>query len=604
MIYIIKKYSRVSFISLMFVIICFSSFSQNTKTLTDEVKKDIKNYKKLIIQYQNSGNISLVSQYSNKIAFIYWENNYYTEAINYFIKSAEINKKKENYRGLKLINDNIGMIYSDMNDYENALIYFKKSLKIAKNKQSKKQIVHAINNVAITLNYLKKNNEAINILLEALNISKELNDIYLLRTCYGNLAENYEKIGNSEKSFENFNYYNTFNKQIIKIELATKEEENKKSLEQMKNRTDKAESLVKEKDIELIDKSSKLKIAKDSLEKAEIISKEKQMQIDLLNKDKKLKELVIKEKEAKLRLNTLIRNFILLGFLLVLAFSFLLFKQFKQIKKVNKLLKKVNIELKIKNIQILDSISYARRIQDAILPYERSIKEKIPDSFILFKPRDIVSGDFYWYSEQNGKLFIAAVDCTGHGVPGAFMSMIGNTLLNEIVNEKKITKPSEILKKLNEGIVFIMNQSEKREDIQDDGMEVTMCCIDNIKKEIQIASANQNSIIIENNEFKIINGDIYTIGGIFSLKSNMNFNNHVFKINKGTTVYLFSDGLQDQFGGNNNKKFMIGRLKKLIIDIQKYNMSQQFEIINNSFNEWKGKGKQIDDVLLIGIRFS
>ncbi|MCK4662581.1 MAG: SpoIIE family protein phosphatase [Bacteroidales bacterium] len=252
--------------------------------------------------------------------------------------------------------------------------------------------------------------------------------------------------------------------------------------------------------------------------------------------------------------------------------------------------------------KITNSIQYARNIQNAILPSEKAICKITMDYFIFFRPRDIVSGDFYWFSEQNGKLFLAAVDCTGHGVPGAFMSMIGNTLLNEIVNEKKIYTPSKILEKLNASIIYALSQDEKQEHSSDDGMNISLCCIDKTLNEIQISSAIQDVIIINNNEIKTIHGDIYSIGGVLSIKQDAHFTDHIEKIKKGTTIYLFSDGFQDQFNWESKKKFTLKRLKDLLFENRHLKMQEQYKKLVAAFENWKGDFKQVDDVLVMGIK--
>lgn len=263
-----------------------------------------------------------------------------------------------------------------------------------------------------------------------------------------------------------------------------------------------------------------------------------------------------------------------------------------------------NRQLEWKNIQITDSINYAKRIQKAIFPSVELFKKYCPDSFILHRPKDIVSGDFYWYTKCMDDLYIAAVDCTGHGIPGAFMSLIGTTLLNEIVDEKNVLIPSDILEKLNLKVIDSLNKGENDEDVRYDGMDASLCRIDKEKGEVQIASANQYVFVFKNNKVISIEGDLYSIGGIFARKPDAGFVNHIIKIEKQTTIYLFSDGFQNQLGGEENKKFMITRFRELLVDIQAKSMREQYEILNTRFDSWKGERKQTDDVLVIGLRIS
>lgn len=262
--------------------------------------------------------------------------------------------------------------------------------------------------------------------------------------------------------------------------------------------------------------------------------------------------------------------------------------------------------------KITDSINYARKIQESILPSEKIFKEHFPNSFIFFRPKDIVSGDFYWFSKPdtdewgktNEKLFIAAADCTGHGVPGAFMSMIGNTLLSEIVNSKKIFKPSDILQELNRGIIESLNQDANREDAQSDGMDITLCQIDPRAGTIEIACANHIVFVVSKDNIQMIEGDIYSIGGLFSILQKPKFTNHKLKIEEDTSIYMFSDGFQDQFGGEKNQKFMLTRFKDLLFSIKHLHMNEQLAILNNTHDQWKGANRQIDDILVMGIKLN
>jgi PAS domain S-box-containing protein len=262
-----------------------------------------------------------------------------------------------------------------------------------------------------------------------------------------------------------------------------------------------------------------------------------------------------------------------------------------------------NKQLANKNRLIMDSLNYAKRIQEAMLPSEELIRNYFPDSFIYFKPKDIVSGDFYWFSVQENKLFIAAVDCTGHGVPGAFMSLIGNSLLNNIVNERKIHKPSSILTELNNGINKAFSQRKLGEDEPEDGMDLTLCCFDRDKKEVQLASANHTAILITDGEIRQFEGDEISIGEAYSKIHDLEFTNHVFPFQDNSIMYLFSDGFHDQIGGPKNKKFMVGNFIDFLSHAQQDNMNIQFDKLNEKFNEWKGDNKQTDDVLVMGIRF-
>lgn len=262
--------------------------------------------------------------------------------------------------------------------------------------------------------------------------------------------------------------------------------------------------------------------------------------------------------------------------------------------------------------KITDSISYAKRIQQSMLPSEKIIRRYFPDSFIFYRPKDIVSGDFYWFAQPetdewgkpSSKVFIAAADCTGHGVPGAFMSMIGNTLLNEIVNSKKIFEPAKILGELNKGVIESLNQRSTDDDVQNDGMDITLCLIDKERHEIQIACANHVLFISSDDKIDIIEGDIYSIGGMFSVLQNPTYTNHIIPIKSNTSIYMFSDGFQDQFGGDDNQKYMLSRLKDFLLTHRNLPMDKQMEKLQLEYENWKGDNRQIDDILVMGIKLN
>jgi ligand-binding sensor domain-containing protein/serine phosphatase RsbU (regulator of sigma subunit) len=274
------------------------------------------------------------------------------------------------------------------------------------------------------------------------------------------------------------------------------------------------------------------------------------------------------------------------------------------IKRENKVLEeKVKArtqELAQKNNDITSSIEYAKRIQLAILPSLDQVYKYFPNSFILYKPKDIVSGDFYWFGVKNGRKIIAAVDCTGHGVPGAFMSMIGHNLLNQIILENGVTQPNEILNALHHGVQAALKQGTNTVDTSD-GMDIAICSIDEKNKELQFAGAHRPLFILNGNTFNKIDGDKYSIGGS-ELDEQRKFTLHSIQITKGDSVYMTSDGYADQFGGEKGKKFMTKRFYEQLIAIQHQTMDKQIQTLDQVFETWKSNYQQVDDILIIGIR--
>jgi len=260
--------------------------------------------------------------------------------------------------------------------------------------------------------------------------------------------------------------------------------------------------------------------------------------------------------------------------------------------------------------KITDSITYARKIQESILPSDKTVKSHFPESFVLYLPKDIVSGDFYWVASPatddkgnpNEKIFIAAADCTGHGVPGAFMSMIGKTILSEIVTGKKILNPCDILQELNRSIIESLNQDNDKEDIQSDGMDITICQVDYAKKLVTIGCANHVVFVVSNDTIEVIEGDMFSIGGLFTILQKPKFSNHEITIDRDMSIYIFSDGYQDQFGGDKNQKFMMNNFKELIFSLRNLPMEEQKQALLKEHLAWRGNTRQIDDVLVIGIK--
>lgn len=259
-------------------------------------------------------------------------------------------------------------------------------------------------------------------------------------------------------------------------------------------------------------------------------------------------------------------------------------------------------ELKNKNTELEDSMKYAKRIQRTILPDKKTMDKVLDDYFTIYKPKDIVSGDFYWFNASIDKVFVAAVDCTGHGVPGAFMSLIGFNLLNQIVLQRRIQAPGLILTELHKGIRQVLKQ-DAQDSKSRDGMDLSFLVIDRFEDRVQFAGA-YNPLYwwsTAKNELVIIKGDKMAIGGE-QMEDERTFTNHEIEVKPGDCLYLFSDGFVDQFGGPDNKKFGTKRLKTLIEENHHEKMSVQRALFNLTWRDWVQDDEQIDDVTLIGIK--
>jgi len=259
-------------------------------------------------------------------------------------------------------------------------------------------------------------------------------------------------------------------------------------------------------------------------------------------------------------------------------------------------------ELAIKNLNITDSIHYAKRIIEAMMPTNKHFNRLLPDSFVLYLPKDIVSGDFYWISKRDEKIMVATVDCTGHGVPGAFMSIIGFDLLRNITTEKDITHPNQILDRLNFEIAQTFKKDSSEEEIiVRDGMDMTLCLIDKKNKILEFSGAINPLYLIRNNNIIEFNADRRSVG-YFDENHNFSFVNHIIPIEENDVIYMFSDGFSDQFGGPAQKKFKHRRFRHLLLTIHQLPLEKQKETLQNSIMKWKGELEQVDDILIIGIK--
>jgi serine phosphatase RsbU (regulator of sigma subunit) len=296
--------------------------------------------------------------------------------------------------------------------------------------------------------------------------------------------------------------------------------------------------------------------------------------------------------------NRVHRNFYVSIFGAVACLAVVGFSRYRIKKRAAVELERKNAVIEEKNKDITDSIRYAKRIQSAILPPEGHIENIFPDHFILYEPKDIVSGDFYWAGMRGGKAMIAAVDCTGHGVPGAFLSIIGHNGLNKAVNQEGLTKPSEILDALNREVTATLRQGNNAE--LKDGMDIAFCTYDKINGTLQFAGAFNSLYVMRNGALEEVKADRWAVGSME--KTAGSFTNHEVIISRGDVFYLFSDGYGDQFGGKDGKKFKMSRMKELLVSIHQKPMKEQQSIIERTLEEWRGNLEQVDDVLVIGVR--
>lgn len=274
----------------------------------------------------------------------------------------------------------------------------------------------------------------------------------------------------------------------------------------------------------------------------------------------------------------------------------------KQLKDAFEEIEKSKSIIELQNKRISESINYARKIQLAINPTEADLKQYLPESFILYKPKDTISGDFPWFSIKKDAIYVAAVDCTGHGVPGAMMSMIGNLLLNDIINNTEAPSPGSVLDDLHQAVVHTLKQKTSTSN-STDGMDLALLRVDLLKNEVIFSSAHRPLYLIRNKELIEYKGDKFPIGGIQYDRKRVPFANTTIKIEKGDIMLIFSDGLPDQVGGAEKKKFMASRIAEIAQQNSDIDMKSLEEMYDSAIIEWMSTTKQVDDILLIGIKF-
>lgn len=565
------------------------------------------------------------------IGAVYFDKNDYLKALEYFLDALRIAEELKDEAMLAMLLDNIGIVYMRQNNFSKALEYYSQVLKINEKLKDKQRIASNLLNIGFIYYYRYELNDSshVNLLraqecfLKSLKIFEDIGNRAKISECLVNVAATYSAQGNLTQALD---YY----LESLKIQ---KELGNKKGIATILNNigdiymNQRKYSLAQHyllqglkvaKEIGLLENMKYIYFTlhelyalqhdykkayeyhllytqiKDSILNEETMRAITEMQTKYETEKKEkaiqLQKAEITKKNLEIKQKNIQRNAFLVGFVLVMLLSIVIYRGYLQNKRAKKI-------IETKNKDITESIQYASLIQIAMLPSEEDIKRVFSQAFILYKPKDIVCGDFYWISEKEDKIFFTVADCTGHGVPGALMSMIGIFALNEIVHEKGITKPAEILNELRKKIIHSLKQRGVVGERQD-GMDMAFCVIDKKNNILEYAGAYNPLYLVRNNELKEIKADRMPVG----IGKEVSFTNHSVQIEKDDSIYIFSDGFQDQFGGEEGKKFTASRLKKTLLSIQAKSMEVQKEILNQTFEQWKGKLYQVDDVCIMGVR--
>lgn len=529
----------------------------------------------------------------NNVGLIYKNMQQYDQALAYYNRSLKLKEEIGNKKGVGSSLHNIGMIYKIKGDYEKSLEYYRKALEMRKATNDASGTALTLNNIGSVYESMGEDEKAYPYYVEALSIRKNLKDNYNLCISLFSLGSNY---CNRKRMDEGIKY--------IEQSLQKAKEIGAKDL--MKYGYEELAAVyAKQKNYEKAFEYQKMLIAvKDSILNSETTqqlselqtkyeTEKKQKEIELLTKDSQIQSL-------QLNKNKLWMTILGVAILLIFALAALFYNRSQLKQKANQLLEHRNMEITLQKKEITDSINYAKRIQESILPPVETWNKLLPDSFIFYRPKDIVSGDFYWIEQKNDVVCFAAVDCTGHGVPGALMSVVGFNLLTQAVNEVNLVKPSEILKHLDAGVTKTLRQSEDGKGVKD-GMDLSLCSLNKTTLQLEYAGAFNSLYYISNGVFTEIKADKFPIGVNLDGKVD-NYTNHAIQLKKGDCVYLYSDGYADQFGGPKGKKFKYNQLKELLLSISSLPVEQQRNAIEEKFDQWKGSLEQIDDVVIIGVR--
>ena len=567
--------------------------------------------------------------YYNMKGICFWLLQRKSECLNMWLKAEKIAQIENDTNFLLRTNMNIAIVYSSTGKNKEALKIYNDLKKIFENKKDTVGMITASLNISTIL---KEKDSVIQLMNSALELAYEFKGKNLLTNIYAILSATYLdtnskntfNLSKSKESLDSLIHYATKqkNNEYIKFYYSTISDyyvlknqydlaliNAKKGAELSKEMTGliSPEMLSTLYQIEKKLKNYKKAIIyleemvenKDSLDKLsateDLAKYESEKEFEIKQKLDSLKHLdEIRIQQAEIKTQKVIEGVLFVGILLVISFLVFVYKQLNNTKKQKDLIEE-------KQAEITDSINYAKKIQDAMMTSSLYLKETLPKSFIFFKPKDVVSGDFYWiYKDQEENIFFTVADCTGHGIPGAFMSMIGTSLLNEIIIDKGVKDTDKILGEMRSQIIKSLHQEE--EGAQKDGMDISLCKLNIKKKLVEFSGAHNSLIHISEDELNNYRGDHQPVGLLLGDKKP--FTKHEVKLKKNDMLYIYSDGYQDQFGGEKGKKYMGAKFKKQLLKINKESTEKQLILLEEDFKSWTQNYEQIDDVCVMGVRIT
>jgi serine phosphatase RsbU (regulator of sigma subunit)/Tfp pilus assembly protein PilF len=585
-------------------------------------EKSIDSYLKSLKILEDLGDKRNISACYNNIALVHMDQGSYDKAIEYLRKALAINEELGNKRAMSISYLNMANIYNKQMSFDQAIESYNMALKIFEDLDDTRGISECCHNLGETYQQKGSNEMAVKYFLKALDIYEKTGDKKGIATLDVNLAKlNISLAGSMEISKSQRLKY--LNQAVV---YGNKSFEYASEMRLLPTTRDAASILMTAYNLlgnykKALENAGIIITTQDSMFKedktraiqemsARYETEKKQQQIELQKSQ-------LIAKDATIRQQKTFRNALIGGlgaFVLVIVVITYAYKQKRKDNKkileqneriltANEELKQLNETANRQKDEIISSILYAQRIQSAILPPEAYISELLNENFILFKPKDIVSGDFYWIKQAEHFIILVAADCTGHGVPGALLSMLGISCLNEIVQIREITQANQILNELRKEIKQSLRQSGKKEESRE-GLDIALCVIDIKNNKIQYSGANNPLYIIRNNngksELREIKADPMPVGVHFL--TDKSFSNHDITLEIGDTFYIFSDGFVDQIGGEDNHRYKSEKFKKLLLNIHDQPMYEQKDILEQTLNDWMGSNPQTDDILVIGAR--
>lgn len=553
------------------------------------------------------------------VANIYLRLNNYKEALRYFNASLHIEEILKLKHMINTTLQNIAVVYVDMGLIDKGLKQYYKALNNALTDNNESAVAILYNNIGQV--YASRGNlsEALEMFLKACVIAEKISDRTFLSTLYTNIGDCFLKTGRYEESLIHY-------KKSIRLakEMKNKEDE-AKAYESISLAYSKLNNYKSAYNNHLNYSNIKDSIMSEASNRA-IAEMSTKYQTDKKEKQIEIQNLSLGKQQVELKKRQIIIYSVLLGLLLVIALALSTYRNLRKNKRKNEIIsaQKLEVEqqkhvIEEKHKEITDSIKYAKRLQEAIMPPMQLVNDMLPDCFVLFKPKDVVSGDFYWFEQKDNRIYFAAADCTGHGVPGAFMSIVNYNLLKHSINEHNRITPSEILMQVNLDLSLSLRQ-EYHESTIKDGMDISLCCFDKKAGTLEFAGANNSIYVVSGNgeqqianrEQGVKNNDYCLLEykadkqpiGTFVGEEFKPFTNKVIDVKNGDMVFLFTDGYADQFGGPKGKKFMYKRFEELLRANSHVPVELQKRIYSNAIDEWKGEHEQVDDILLIGVRIN